>query len=125
MLVISMRTRRFLGIKTKSIVISPGYALVLVLALAAFSLTASTVLTVLIVSDATIVSDALTVLGAEVTVQAVVAAAAVVDNHESIIQSRLDSKGNPLHAAGDFLLKVRHMRQIPVHRIIEKVMFNK
>lgn len=58
MLVISMRTRRFHGIKTRSIVIRAGYALVLVLALAAFSLPASTVLTALIVSDAQTVSAA-------------------------------------------------------------------
>ena len=58
-------------------------------ALAAFSSSVSTVLTVLIVST---VSDALIVLGAEVAAEAVVAAAAVVDNHESIIQPWLDSK---------------------------------
>lgn len=120
MLVISMRTRRFHGIKASTIVINLGKSvLVLAVALAAFS---SSVSTALIVST---VSDALIVLGAAVAAEAVVAAAAVVDNHESIIQSRLDSKRKAPAFAGAFLLKVRHMRQIPVHRIIKKVMFNK
>ena len=84
MLVISMRTRRFHGIKASTIVINLGKSvLVLAVALAAFS---SSVSTALIVST---VSDALIVLGAAVAAEAVVAAAAVVDNHESIIQSLL------------------------------------
>lgn len=88
MLGISKRTRRFLGIKINTIWIRRGNAAVLVLAaaLAAFSSFVSTVLIVLTVSDALIV------LGAEVTAEAVVAAAAVVNNHESIIQSRLGIK---------------------------------
>lgn len=91
MLVISMRTRRFHGIKASIIVINPGKSAVLVLAvaLAAFSSSVSTALTVLIVST---VSDAPIVSGAAVAVEAVVAAAAVVDNHESVIQSLLYSK---------------------------------
>lgn len=90
MLVISMRTRRFLGIKASIIVINPGKSAVLVLAvaLAAFSSSVSTALTVLIVST---VSDAPIVSGAAVAVEAVVAAAAVVDN-QYLIQSLLYSK---------------------------------
>lgn len=81
----SMRTRRFHGIKTRSIVISHGYALVLVLALAlaAFSLTALIALTVLIVSDA------LTVLDAEA---AVAGAAEAVAADTRLIDMR---KGSP------------------------------
>lgn len=93
----SMRTRRFHGIKTKSIVISHGYALVLVLALAlaAFSLTALIALTVLIVSDA------LTVLDAEAAVAGTaqaVAEAVAADN------SPIDmKKGKPLSMQGLFI----------------------
>lgn len=89
MSVISMRTRWFPGIKTRSIVISPVYALVLVLALAlaAFSLTASIVLTVLIVSAA------LTVLDAE----AAVAGASLVGIVSFI------RKGKPLVMQGLFI----------------------
>ncbi len=100
MLVISMRTRRSLGIKTRSIVISPGYALVLVLALAlaAFSLIASIVLIALAVL---IVSAALTVLDAE---------AAVADAAEAVVEAvaadtRLINmrKGKPLSMQGLFI----------------------
>lgn len=90
MLVISMRTRRFHGIKASIIMINPGKSvLVLADALAAFSSSVSTALTVLIVST---VSDALIVSDAAVAAEAVVAAAAVVDNHESIKQSLLYCK---------------------------------
>lgn len=74
MLVISMRTRLFLGIKTSTILIRRGNAVVLAVALAAFSFSASAALTALIVFAA------LTVLGAAVGAEAVVAAAAVVNN---------------------------------------------
>ncbi|MBG9586022.1 hypothetical protein ABE26_02655 [Cytobacillus firmus] len=88
-----MRTRRFHGIKTRSIVISHGYALVLglALALAASSLTALIALTVLIVSDA------LTVLDAEA---AVAGAAEAVAADTSPIDMK---KGKPLTMQGLFI----------------------
>ncbi len=97
MSVISMRTRRFHGIKTRSIVISHGYALVLglALALAASSLTALIALTVLIVSDALTVLDAEAAVAG--TAQAVVEAVAA-DN------SPIDmKKGKPLSMQGLFI----------------------
>jgi hypothetical protein len=97
MLVISMRTRWFPGIKTRSIVISPGYALVLVLALAlaAFSLTASIVLTVLIVSVA------LTVLDAEAAVAGAAEAVAADASLVGIVS--FIRKGKPLGMQGLFI----------------------
>lgn len=100
MSVISMRTRRFPGIKTRSIVISPGYALVLglVWALAAFSLTASIALTALAVL---IVSAALTVLDAEAAVaDAAVAVVEAVAADTRLIDIR---KGKPLSMQGLFI----------------------
>lgn len=77
MLVISMRTRQFHGIKTSTIWMRPGNAAVLVLAvvLAAFSFSASAAFSIV-----SIVFAALTVLGAAVAVVIVaeVVAAAVV-----------------------------------------------
>jgi len=98
MLVISMRTRRFLGIKTRSIVISPDYAWGLVSALAAFSLTVSIVSDALTVS---IVSDALTVLDAEAAVAGdAVDVAEAVESDISLIDM---GKWKPLSMEGLFI----------------------
>ncbi len=93
MLVISMRTRRFHGIKTSTIWMRPGNAAVLVLAvvLAAFSFSASAAFSIVL-----IVFAALTVLGAAVAVVVVAEAAAAVNNTGSIKPPWLDKqKGSP------------------------------
>ncbi|PWW32416.1 hypothetical protein DFO73_101680 [Cytobacillus oceanisediminis] len=100
----------------------------LAVALAAFSFSASAALTVLIVFAAlTVLGAAVAVVIAAAAVAAAVVAVASLINHASFIKILAGhSKGKPLQLhAGAFLLKGRHMRQIPVHRIIEKGMFHK
>ena len=122
MLAISIRVRQFIGtqtdpfqikLKLRSSVLSVALAVVLA---ALVALTALIVLIVLIVSVALIVSIA-------VVAAAVVVVAVATLNISRFLTKTMIAKV-PAVVAGTFLYKVKHMKQVTVHRIIVLVIIS-
>ena len=124
MLAISIRVRQFIGtqtdpfrikLKLRSSVLLVALAVVLA---ALVALVALIVLIVLIVSVALIVF--ITVVAAAVVV--VVVAVATLNISRFLTKTMIAKV--PAVVAGTFLYKVKHMKQVTVHRIIELVIIS-
>ena len=121
MLAISIRVRQFIGTQTDPFRIKlklRSSVLLVVLAVVLAALVALVASTVLIVSVALIVF--ITVVAAAVVV--VVVAVATLNISRFLTKTMIAKV--PAVVAGTFLYKVKHMKQVTVHRIIELVIIS-